>query len=134
VAFDLLTGEHSATAISIPVTLPIADKFKVNVNAGWLHVRTEDLDWVPTAAGFEWTFAKQLTLIGEVFGLFGQSAEPSSRMDPRAQLGLRYAPEKSVDVDVIYGRNVLGENADWITIGLSADPAHGIRPLIADAR
>jgi hypothetical protein len=89
---------------------------------------------LPTAAGFEWTFAKQLTLIGEVFGLFGQSAEPSSRMDPRAQLGLRYAPEKSVDVDVIYGRNVLGENADWITIGLSADPAHGIRPLIADAR
>jgi hypothetical protein len=24
-----------------------------------------------------------------------------------------------LDIDVIYGRNIVGENADWITLGLN---------------
>ena len=31
--------------------------------------------------------------------------------------GLRYRPNEIFSVDVIYGRNILGENANWITIG-----------------
>jgi hypothetical protein len=69
--------------------------------------------------GFEWSFDKQLTLIGEVFGLAGQSVEPSSRTNPRTQLGLRFMVVESIDIDVIYGRNILGENANWITFGLN---------------
>ena len=37
----------------------------------------------------------------------------------RAQLGLRYTPIESLDIDLIYGRNISGENANWITVGLN---------------
>jgi hypothetical protein len=119
VAFDLLTGEHSATFINVPATFQIVEQFKINVNAGWLYIRSEDLNWFTYGAGFEWNFVKPLTLIGEVFGLAGHSVEPLTRTDPRAQLGLRFTPVESVDIDVIYGRNIFGENANWITLGLN---------------
>jgi hypothetical protein len=32
------------------------------------------------------------------------------------QAGLRYSPIKTVDVDVIYGHNLIGERANWITL------------------
>ena len=35
--------------------------------------------------------------------------------NPRFQSGLRYSLTK--DLDVIYGRNLLGEWANWITVG-----------------
>ena len=119
VAFDLLTGENSASVINVPATFEIFDQFKINVNAGWLHIRAEDLDRFTYGTGFEWDFVKQLTLIGEVFGLAGHDVKPSSRTEPRAQLGLRFKPIENVDIDVIYGRNILGENANWITLGLT---------------
>ena len=119
VTFDLLTGEHSASVVNVPATFEIVERFKINVNAGWLNIRSEDLDWFTYGAGFEWDFVKPLTLIGEVFGLAGHDVKTSSRTEPRAQLGLRFKPIESVDIDVIYGRNILGENADWITLGLT---------------
>jgi hypothetical protein len=36
--------------------------------------------------------------------------------EPRMQAGLRYSPIKTVDVDVIYGHNLIGERANWITL------------------
>jgi hypothetical protein len=33
--------------------------------------------------------------------------------------GIRYSPTKDVDCDLIYGRNLLGEGANWITVGLT---------------
>ena len=119
VAFDLLTGEHSASVVNVPATFEIFDRFKFNVNAGWLRTRSEDLDWFTYGAGFEWDFVKPLTLIGEVFGLAGHDVNSSSPTNPRAQLGFRFKPSENVDIDVIYGRNTLGENADWITLGLN---------------
>ena len=38
---------------------------------------------------------------------------------PLLQIGLRYNPVKSVDLDLIYGRNITGEHSNWITLGLS---------------
>lgn len=49
-----------------------------------------------------------------MFGLTGQQSE--SRM----QTGLRYSPIKSIDLDVIYGHNLIGEKANWITVGVTA--------------
>ena len=119
VAFDLLTGEHSGHFVNVPATFQIVEQFKINVNAGWLYVRSEDLNWFAYGAGFEWNFVKPLTLIGEVFGFAGHSVEPRTRTDPRVQVGLRFTPVESFDIDVIYGRNILGENANWITLGLN---------------
>ena len=39
--------------------------------------------------------------------------------NPRVQTGLRYSPTKDIDADLIYGRNLLGESSNWITIGLT---------------
>ena len=39
--------------------------------------------------------------------------------NPRFQSGIRYSPTKNVDWDVIYGRNLNGEQANWITLALT---------------
>ncbi|HEY5215915.1 MAG TPA: hypothetical protein VIJ17_03375, partial [Pseudolabrys sp.] len=55
------------------------------------------------------------TLTGEVFGLGGM-ADVSSVTQPRFQVGLRFRPVDRFNIDVIYGRNLTGENANWITV------------------
>jgi hypothetical protein len=39
--------------------------------------------------------------------------------NPRGQSGLRYSPPKDIDWDLIYGRNLTGEGANWITVALT---------------
>ena len=41
------------------------------------------------------------------------------KTNPRFQSGIRYSPTKNVDWDVIYGRNLTGEQANWITLALT---------------
>jgi hypothetical protein len=43
----------------------------------------------------------------------------SGQTNPRYQTGLRYSPNKDIDGDLIYGRNLLGEGSNWITVGLT---------------
>ncbi len=118
--FDLVTRENTASFINVPVTFPLSEAFKISVNGGWLYDRVAALHWVTWGAGFEWNFVKPLTLIGEVFGQAGHSVpDQPSLTDPRAQLGLRYTPVESLDLDVIYGRNITGAGANWVTVGLN---------------
>ena len=39
--------------------------------------------------------------------------------NPRFQSGVRYSPTKDIDWDVIYGRNLTGEGANWVTFALT---------------
>ena len=68
-----------------------------------------------------WNFVKPLTLIGEVFGQSGEipAVSPNSVREPRTRLGLRYTPKDNIDIDVIWGRNIAGENAHWLTLGVN---------------
>jgi hypothetical protein len=34
-------------------------------------------------------------------------------------VAVRYSPTKDVDCDLIYGRNLIGERANWITLALT---------------
>src|SRR5258708_29036930 len=52
--------------------------------------------------------------VSEWFALMGPG-----QTNPRVQTGLRYSPTKDIDADLIYGRNLLGEGSNWITIGLT---------------
>jgi hypothetical protein len=118
--FDLVTRENTGAFINVPVTFPLSEQFKINVNGGWLYDRVAALHWATYGAGFEWNFVKPLTLIGEVFGQAGQNVlDQPTLTDPRAQLGLRYTPVESLDIDIIYGRNITGAGANWITAGLN---------------
>src|SRR5262245_35539794 len=125
-SFDLLTGEYTGSFVNIPVTYTFSEEFKININAGWIYDRPSDMPFATYGAGFEWIPMKPFTIIGEVFGLLGERTDPHSRTDPRFQIGLRTTPVETVDIDVIYGRNIGGENANWITLGMNVRfPAPG---------
>ncbi len=126
-SWDLITGTHSGAFITLPATVALGADVRVNLNIGWQHNGTTKLNYLTWGAGFEWNFVKPLTLIGEVYGLAGNlpSVEPgdppspNSIREPRTQLGLRYTPKDNIDFDVIWGRNIGGENAHWITTGIN---------------
>jgi hypothetical protein len=120
--WDLITGDNVGGTLNIPLTFAVSEQFKVNLNAGWLHESGDDLNWFTWGGGFEWNFVKPLTLIAEVFGQTGADlppATPNSVREPRAQAGLRYTPVDNIDIDLIYGRNITGEDANWVTLGLN---------------
>ena len=118
-AYDLITGENTAVAAYIPVSYQPVDQLKLLVNGGWLWDRLAQQQFFTYGAGFEWNLVKPVTLIAEVFGQVGPKTDPRTITDPRFQVGLRITPIEAADVDVIYGRNITGENANWITIGLN---------------
>jgi hypothetical protein len=52
-----------------------------------------------------------------------------SVVQPRFQTGVRYRPNEIFSVDVIYGHNITGESANWITIGTTIRfPPEGAQP------
>ena len=55
------------------------------------------------------------TLTGELFGQIG-SADDSNVVRPRLQTGIRYRPIDEFSVDLIYGHNITGEGANWLTL------------------
>jgi hypothetical protein len=115
VTHDTTNGVTNGVFVLVPVSFQLTEQFRLNVNGGWLWDPSTDAHAATWGAGFEWNLVKPLTLIGEVFGVAGGGAN----RDPRAQVGLRYTPMESFDIDVIYGRNIAGENANWITVGLN---------------
>jgi hypothetical protein len=118
--FDHRGGRNTGSFINVPVTFAVSEQFKINVNGGWLHGRVEALHWLIWGAGFKWNFVTPLMLIGEVYGQTGHKDPNHPPLNhPRAQLGLRYTPADNVDLDIIYGRNITGVSANWITVGLN---------------
>ena len=59
------------------------------------------------------------TLTAEVFGLVGLAEDTRSEIQPRFQVGLRWRPIDRFSMDVIVGRNITGENANWVTLATS---------------
>jgi hypothetical protein len=115
-AYDFTARETTGLAVNLPATLRLSDVVRVNVNAGWLFDRTVDRHYFTYGAGVDrrtpdgvWTFT------AEVFGLLG-AAEERSTVEPRFQAGIRYRPVEPFSVDLVYGRNITGENANWITV------------------
>jgi hypothetical protein len=129
--WNLITGASTGGFLYIPVTFQVRDNFKININGGWAYDTTTKINYATWGAGFEWSLVKlvklPLTLIGEVYGQDGRLAavEPgdapsnNSVREPRTQLGLRYTPKENIDFDVIWGRNITGENSNWLTLGVN---------------
>lgn len=113
--FNLLTDEFVGAFATIPVTYKFTDQFKLNVNAGWVYDRPIDQHLLYWGAGIEWVPVEKWTVIGEVFGFAGSGVNN----EPRAQAGLRYTPMAAFDIDLIYGYNLTGERANWVSLGLN---------------
>ena len=82
-AYDLITSEIAALAVTIPATLRVSNVVRINLNAGWQLDRTTNRNYFTYGAGFDWRTPDNVwTLTGEVFGQAGaarRTAASSSR-------------------------------------------------------
>ena len=116
-SYDLLTGENTALAVTIPATLRVSNVVRFNVNLGWQLDRTTNQNYLTYGAGFDWRTPDNVwTLTGEVFGQAGPAFDQPGLNQPRLQLGIRYRPVDEFNIDLIYGHNLAGERANWITL------------------
>jgi hypothetical protein len=114
--FDASTGENFTAFAVIPATFRLSETMRINLNGGWLWDRTVDRHYLTYGLGFDWKFTDTLQWTIEAFGQAGASDIPGV-VRPRFQTGVRYRPNEIFSVDLIYGHNITGENANWITIG-----------------
>jgi hypothetical protein len=127
-SFDVLTGENQSAFAVVPVTYRLSEVMRINAIAGWLWDRTVDRHYLLYGIGFDWKFTETLQWTIEAYGQAGASDTPSV-VRPRFQTGVRYRPNEIFSVDVIYGHNITGENANWITLGTTIRfPAPEQRP------
>jgi hypothetical protein len=113
---DALTGENTSIFAYVPATYRFSDNVRVNLNGGWNWDRTVDRHYFTYGAAIDVRLSEVITWTGEVFGQAGVADDPYV-IRPRFQTGLRYRPIETFSLDVIYGRNITGENANWITVG-----------------
>src|SRR4030088_1575916 len=115
-SFDALTGDNLTAFAVVPATYRLSETMRINLNGGWLWDRAVDRHYLLYGIGWDWKFTDVLQLTIEAFGQAGQADVPSVTR-PRFQAGVRYRPNEIFSVDLIYGRNIMGENANWITVG-----------------
>jgi hypothetical protein len=115
-SFDASTGDNLTAFAVVPATYRLSETMRINVNGGWLWDRTVDRHFLLYGIGWDWKFTEVLQLTVEAFGQAGAADMPGVTR-PRFQTGVRYRPNEIFSVDVIYGHNITGENASWITIG-----------------
>jgi len=116
VTVNLTTEETEQTFFLVPVTVRVAEPLLLNFNLGHVEDRIAIQASTTWGTGFELNLKpigqEKFTILGEVFG---------NDRDPRksAQLGLRFTPVEKLVIDLIYCRNLTGENADWLTVGMN---------------
>lgn len=97
------------------ITFDFSSALRLNINVGAQYYAADPRGLFATAgAGLSWNFVKQWSVISEVFALMGPG-----QSNPRFQSGIRYSPTNDIDCDLIYGRNLTGEGANWITLALT---------------
>ena len=106
------------------------ENFKLNLNGGWLHNVPTTCIGPPGArasTGASTTGSRSSARRSGCRSTAIRIRPHAS--DPRAQFALRFKPNENLDFDVIYGRNIIGENAHWITVGMNvAVQRFGERP------
>lgn len=113
--YDVTNHETTSVFAYAPATLRLSEVMRININAGWLWDNTVDRNYFTYGIGYDWKFTSTLTLTLEAFGQAGRS-EIDTVVEPRFQAGVRYRPVDQYSIDLIYGRNINGENANWITL------------------
>lgn len=116
-SYDTITRQNTALFVTVPATLRLSEVVRINLNAGWQWDRVADLHYATYGAGLDWRTPDNVwTLTAEVFGQLGAVQDVASLVQPRFQLGLRWRPVDRFNMDLIYGRNITGENSNWITL------------------
>ena len=115
-AYDFSEQDSTAVFANLPATLRLSDTARINLNAGWLRDRSFGADYGTYGVGVDLRTRDNVwTLTGEMFGQAVAPAPPGANQ-PRYQLGLRYRPVDPFNIDLIYGRNLIGEGRNWLTV------------------
>ncbi len=97
----------------------MTENIRISLNAGYLRGLNPGRDFFSYGAGIDLRTSDNVwTVTGELFGALGASRpeDAPGELRPRWQLGLRYRPVDRFNIDLIYGRNLLGESSNWITL------------------
>jgi hypothetical protein len=101
--------------VNVPMSYDFSKRIRVNLNFGAQYNDGDPRGLFATSGlGVSWNFVEHWSVISEVFAIIGLG-----QSNPRLQSGIRYSPTKDIDWDLIYGRNLTGEGANWITLGLT---------------
>jgi hypothetical protein len=116
IVYDPLNQTGSGIIINVPMSYDFSKQLRLNINFGAQYYSGGQPNglFATAGAGVSWNFVPQWSVISEVFALMGPA-----QTNPRYQTGLRYSPTKYIDWDLIYGRNLLGEGSNWVTVGLT---------------
>ena len=115
-AYDNVRRDNTALMVAAPVTLRLSNVMRINVNNGWMWDRITGRHYLTYGAGLDWrTPENNFIFTAEIFGLAG-SADVKTVTQPGFQAGIRFRPVDQYSFDIIYGRNIAGENANWITL------------------
>jgi hypothetical protein len=112
--WDLTGNTLNSLILNVPLTYDFSRALRLNVNVGAQYNADPSVLLATAGVGVSWNFVEQWSIISEVFALMGPG-----QTNPRFQTGLRYNPIKAVDCDLIYGRNLTGEGANWFTVALT---------------
>ena len=116
VTYDFSAQDSTAVFAYLPATLRLSETARINFDFGWLRDRVFGADYATYGAGVDLRTRDNVwTLTGELFGQAVAPARPGANQ-PRYQLGLRYRPIDPFNVDLIYGRNLIGEGRNWLTV------------------
>ena len=101
--------------VNVPMSFDFSKTLRVNLNFGAQYNDGDPRGLFATGGlGVSWNFVDHWSVISEVFAIMGPG-----QSNPRFQSGIRYSPTKDIDWDLIYGRNLTGEGANWITLALT---------------
>ncbi len=113
---DAVTGENTSVFAYVPATYRFSETMRLDLSGGWLWDKIVDRHYFTYGAAMDIKLTEIVSWTGEIFGQVG-TADNTHVVQPRFQTGLRYRPIETFSLDVIYGRNITGENANWITVG-----------------
>jgi hypothetical protein len=105
--------------VNVPVTFKFGKNFRIHANIGWLYDGRVDVHYATGGVGFDWDFAPRFSLMGEIYLQEGKATAVPTATQLRPQLGLRFIPIPTIDIDLIYGHNINGRGGDWITLGFT---------------
>jgi len=107
------TGELGLASLLALVTVPITDKFRINLNAGWSYLNAENPNAFFWGGQVEVNVGWDVTLMMEAFG-----RQPGVIGN---QMGLRYTPaaHPQFDFDLLVGTVFDQDNTKFFTLGVT---------------
>lgn len=114
-----VTVDRELVFANFPVTFKFGSDFRIHTNVGWLYDGRVGVNYATGGVGFDWDFTPKFSLMGEIYLQEGRTTAFRTVTQPRPQIGLRYIPIPTVDVDLILGHNISGRGANWVTLGLT---------------